>query len=120
MPQEFKPLSVGNNVTVIPCVEPVKKIVWIFVMIFSKCLLNRYFIFSLNPPPFFCLFAERMPRSAFLFSCCKIRVQPAHEKRSFITKAALFLSILLAYSDFYLFDISQYNLPFFTREISVN
>ena len=53
MPQEFKPLSVGNNVTVIPCVEPVKKIVWIFVMIFSKCLLNRYFIFSLNPPPFF-------------------------------------------------------------------
>ena len=41
-----------------------------------------------------------MPRSAFLFSCCKIRVQPAHEKRSFITKAALFLSILLAYSDF--------------------
>ena len=55
MPQEFKPLSVGNNVTVIPCVEPVKKIVWIFVMIFSKCLLNRYFIFSLNPPPFFCL-----------------------------------------------------------------
>ena len=50
MPQEFKPLFVGNNVTVIPCVEPVKKIVWIFVMIFSKCLLNRYFIFSLNPP----------------------------------------------------------------------
>ena len=50
MPQEFKPLSVGNNVTVILCVEPVKKIVWIFVMIFSKCLLNRYFIFSLNPP----------------------------------------------------------------------
>ena len=53
MSQEFKPLSVGNNVTVIPCVEPVKKIVWIFVMIFSKCLLNRYFIFSLNPPAIF-------------------------------------------------------------------
>jgi hypothetical protein len=33
-----------------PHVKPVKKIVWIFVMIFAKCPLNRYFIFSLNPP----------------------------------------------------------------------